>query len=275
MPSNQAVAREAQLVKAVARWLREQGVPCTVLGWPDRERDPCSAGLTVEAVLAVGADAAKMDWAVDVMTVPVPPGVSAGMAEARQHIQPDAAALAGAAHRAITIGIRIPAGSPADRKAYYKHVLELVEEALQTGDEYYDASDPETQVLLSDDEFIGDPSGPLGAVRVHLVPFVGVGADLLAELRVTLAEPLTKKLGNQLKRAKDLGYPTLLVLDQHGHPGLPAGTAWLASDGAVRTVVAEYSVIHPGVLDAAVLACPGDSIVQIFGSGLPGPRGPS
>src|ERR1035441_108144 len=157
MPSNQAVAREAQLVKAVARWLREQGVPCTVLGWPDRERDPCSAGLTVEAVLAVGADAAKMDWAVDVMTVPVPPGVSAGMAEARQHIQPDAAALAGAAHRAITIGIRIPAGSPADRKAYYKHVLELVEEALQTGDEYYDASDPETQVLLSDDEFIGDP----------------------------------------------------------------------------------------------------------------------
>lgn len=208
MPSNQAVAREAQLVRAVARWLREQGTPCTVLGWPDRERDPWPDELTVEAVLAVGVGTAKLDWAVDVMTVPAPPGAPAGMAEARQRILPDAAVLAGAAHRAVTIGIRIPAGSTADRKAYYKHVLGLVEEALRTGDEYYDASDPETQILLSDAEFISDPDGPLGAVRVHLVPFIGVGADLLAGLRVTLAEPLTKKLGNQLKRAKDLGYPT-------------------------------------------------------------------
>jgi hypothetical protein len=120
MPRNQAVAQEAQLVKTVVRWLREQGIPCTVLGWPDREPDPWPARLTVEAVLAVGADAARMDWAVDVMTVPAPPGVSAGMAEARQHILPDAAALAGVAQRAITIGIRIPAGSLADRKACYK-----------------------------------------------------------------------------------------------------------------------------------------------------------
>jgi len=271
MPSNQAVAREVQLVKAVARWLREQGTPCTVLGWPDREPDPWPAGLTVEAVLAVGADAAKRDWAVDVMTVPAPPDVSARMAEARQHILPGAAALAGAAHRAITISIRIPAGSLAGRRAYYKHVLKLAEEALRTGDEYYDASgqDPDTQVLLSDAEFIDAPSGP---VRVHLAPFTGADANLLAELRVTLAEPLTRKLGNQLKRARDLGYPTLLVLDQQGHPGLPAGTSWLASDAAVRTVVAGCSVIHPGVLDAALLARPGDSIVQVFGSGLPGHR---
>jgi hypothetical protein len=155
MPSDQAVAREARLVRNLANWLRSQGKQCTVAGWPDRDPSPWPAGLTVEAVLAVGPDGAQVQWAVDVMTVPVPASTAAGMAEARQQLHVPAAQLAEGAHRAVTISIRIPAGDSAERKAYYQEVLTRVEEALRTGSDYYDASgkDPATQVLLSDGEF--------------------------------------------------------------------------------------------------------------------------
>jgi hypothetical protein len=266
MPSDQAVAREARLVKNLANWLRSQGKPCTVLGWPDRDPGSWPGGLTVEAVLVVGPDGAQAEWAVDVMTVPIPQSTAAGMAEARQQLLVPAAQLAESAHRAVTISIRIPDG--AGRKAYYQEVLARVEEALRTGSDYYDASgkDQATQVLLSDGEFIGDPSGPHGAVRVHMAPFTGGTPDLLAELQSTLVAPLDKKLGNQLKRAKDHGYHTLLALDQVGNESLPAGTTWLPSASAVATTVAQRVSAHPGILDAAVLAQPGDLLVQVFGN---------
>ncbi len=255
-------------MKNLANWLRSQEKPCTVLGWPDRDRGSWPAGLTVEAVLAVGSDGAQAEWAVDVMTVPVPAGTAAGIAEARQQLHVPAAQLAERAHRAVTITIRIP--DSAGRKTYYQEVLARVEEALRTGNDYYDASgkDPATQVLLSDGEFFGDPSGPRGAVRVHLVPFTGGSADLLAELQSTLVAPLDKKLGNQLRRAKDHGYHTLLALDQVGNESMPAGTTWLPSASAVGTTVAQRVAAHPGVLDAAVLAQPGDSLVQVFGNSI-------
>lgn len=270
MPSDQAVAREARLVRNLANWLRSQGKQCTVAGWPDRDPGPWPTGLTVEAVLAVGPDGAQEQWAVDVMTVPVPASAAAGIAEARQQLQGPAAQLAASAHRAVTISIRIPAGNSAERKAYYQNVLTRVEEALRTGSDYYDASgkDLATQVLLSDGEFLGDPSGPHGAMRVHLVPFTGGTPDLLAELQSTLVAPLDKKLGNQLKRAKGHGYHTLLLLDQVGNESMPAGTTWLPSASAVETTVAQRVAAHPGVLDAAVLAQPGDSLVQVFGNSI-------
>jgi hypothetical protein len=165
---------------------------------------PWPAGLTVEAVLAAGPDGSQAQWAVDVMKVPVPASTAAGMAEARQQLRVPAARLAKSAHRAVTVSIRIPASDSAARRAYYQEVLTRVEEALRTGSDYYDASgkDPATQVLLSDGEFLGDPSGPHGAVRVHLAPFTGGTPDLLAELQSTLVAPLDKKLGNQLKCAR-------------------------------------------------------------------------
>ncbi len=166
--------------------------------------------------------------------------------------------------------IRIPAGDTTERKAYYQEVLTRVEEALRTGSDYYDASgkDPATQVLLSDGEFLGDPSGSHGAVRVHLVPFTGGTPDLLVELQSTLVAPLDKKLGNQLKRAKGHGYHTLLLLDQVGNQSMPAGTTWLPSAGAVGTIAAQRVAAYPGVLDAAVLAQPDDSLVQVFGNSI-------
>ena len=270
MPSYQAVAREARLVRNLANWLRSQGKQCTVAGWPDRDPSPWPAGLTVEAVLAVGPDGAQVQWAVDVMTVPVPASTAAGMAEARQQLHVPAAQLAEGAHRAVTISIRIPAGDSAERKAYYQGVLTRVEEALRTGSDYYDASgkDPATQVLLSDGEFLGDPSGSHGAVRVHLVPFTGGTPDLLVELQSTLVAPLDKKLGNQLKRTKGHGYHTLLLLDQVGNQSMPAGTTWLPSAGAVGTIAAQRVAAYPGVLDAAVLAQPDDWLVQVFGNSI-------
>jgi len=268
MPTDQATAREARLVKAVAKWLRDQGTPCTIAGWPDRDPGKWPNGLTVEAVLAIGPAGAQRNWAADVMTVPVPPGVAEGMNEATQQLLAPAAALAAQAHRAVTISIRSQAGSKGDREAYYKRVLALVEEAFRTGHDYYDASgeDPVTQVVLLDGEFFGDPSGAHGAERVRLATATGNGANVLAELQQTLPAPLDKKLSNQLNRAKTLGYPTVLILDQLGNEAMPAGTNWLPSADAIRTVIGQCDAAHPGVLDSAVLAGRDGSLTQVFGS---------
>jgi hypothetical protein len=269
MPSQSAVRREAQLVNQVVRWLQDQGVPCAVRGWPDRVRDAWPKDLTVEAMLAFGQDPNTTSWALDVMAVPVPEAVVPSIMAARHRILPQAAVLAEHAKRAVTVSVRF-VGDGRARNDYYDHVLELVESALATGSDYWDDSgaDPATQVLLSSSEFIGDPSGPLGPVRAHLMFATSATGDLLDQLRGTLAKPLGKKLTNQLKRAKNLGYPTLLTLDQLGHEGLAGGTNWLPSADAVATIVAEVCAAHQGVLDAAILATPAGEIMQVFGNRL-------
>jgi hypothetical protein len=85
---------------------------------------------------------------------------------------------------------------------------------------------------------------------------------------MTLAGPLDKKLNSQLKRAKALGYPTLLILDQVGNEGMPAGTAWLPSADAVATIVAQCAAAYPGVLNAAILAQLDGSLVQVFNNSI-------
>ena len=269
MPSEQAVAREVRLVGDIVHWLRDPGVRCVVRGWPDRNPDAWPKNLTVEAVLAIGEKGVAADWALDVMTVPVPQAVVSSMADARRRILPEAAVKAEQSKRAVTVCLRFVGDSTA-RSKYFEHVLHLVQAALDSGDDYYDESgaDKETQVLLSGGEFIGPPDGPLGAIRVHLVFSTSETGDQLFHLRNTLAQPLSKKLTNQLKRAKDLGYPTMLALDQRGHEGLPGGTAWLPSTNTVTTVVTEFCNLHPGVLDAAVLATPEGTITQVFGNSL-------
>ncbi len=202
------------------------------------------------------------------MTVPVPQDVVSSMADARRRILPAAAVMAEQAKRAVIISVRFVGDTTARRK-YFERVLHLVQEALASGDDYFDHSgDDKTHVLLQRGEFIGPPDGPLGAVRADLMFNTSETGDLIVQLRSILTQPLTKKLSNQLRRAKDLGYPTMLALDQLGHEGLPGGTAWLPSTNAITTVVAEVCDLHPGVLDAAVLATPKDTITQIFGNRL-------
>jgi hypothetical protein len=267
MPGDQAVAREARLVKQVVRWLRTQGIESSIHGWPDRNRGVWDERLTVEAVLTLGTTPCQRDWALDVMMVPVPQAVVRSIMTAREQILPQAAALAGQAGRAVTVSVRFVREAK-ERKAYYEQVLQLVQAALASGDDYFDESgnDPATHVLLEPGEFISGPDGPTGAVRVHLMFGTSTTGDLLAELRETLAGPLGKKLSNQLQRAKDLGYPTMLALDQVGHEALPGGTAWLPSPHAVATVVTELCEAHPGVLDAALLATHTGELVQVFGT---------
>ena len=270
MPSDQAVAREARLVRNLANWLRSQGKQCTVAGWPDRDPGPWPAGLTVEAVLAVGPDGAQEQWAVDVMTVPVPASTAAGMAEARQQLQcqprslPRArtgpsrsasASLPGTAPGVKPITRRC---SPALRKPFALEATITTRAArirqprccFQTGSSSLTRQDLTAQCACT------WPRLPEAA------------PDLLAELQSTLVAPLDKKLGNQLKRAKDHGYHTLLLLDQVGNESMPAGTTWLPSASAVGTTVAQRVAAYPGVLDAAVLAQPGDSLVQVFGNSI-------
>jgi hypothetical protein len=266
MPSEQATAREVRVVRDVVRWLRDQGAECVIRAWPDRNPHGWPTTLTVEAVLAIG-EAGAVDWALDVMTVPVPQEVVSSTTDARREILPEVAVMAEQAKRAVIVSLRF-VGDATTRHKYFEHVLRLVQEALDSGDDYYDDSgaDKETHVLLQPGEFIGPPDGPLGAVRANLMFSTSETGDLVAQLRNTIIKPLTKKLSNQLRRAKDLGYPTVLALDQLGHEGLPGGTAWLPSTNAVTTVVAEACALHPGVLDAAVLATPKGTITPIFGN---------
>lgn len=82
-------------------------------------------------------------------------------------------------------------------------------------------------------------------------------ADVGDELRATLVAPLRKKLTGQLRRAHDLGYPTLLAVDRVGPPAR-VGNNFLASaitagQAVARTVLSlEHGAPH--CLDLAVLA---------------------
>jgi hypothetical protein len=268
MPGDQAVAREARLVKQVVRWLQTQGIESSIHGWPDRNRGAWDERLTVEAVITLGTAPSQWDWALDVMMIPVPQAVARSIITSREQILPQAASLAGQYRRAVTVSVRFVRDAK-QRNAYYEQVLRLVEGALKSGEDYFDESgnDLATHVLLEPGEFISGPDGPTGAVRVHLMFATSTSGDLLAELRETVAGPLGKKLTNQLKRAKDLGYATmLLALDQVGHEALPGGTAWLPSPDAVATVVTELCEAHADVLDAALMATHTGELVQIFGT---------
>ena len=111
------------------------------------------------------------------------------------------------------------------------------------------ANDADTQLTVESSRADDD--------RVEIVTGLTTTANIGEQLGETLAAPLRKKLTGQLRRAHDLGYPTILAIDRVGPPAR-AGNNFVASATTVGQVVAQtvLGLEHGGAphcLDLAVL----------------------
>jgi hypothetical protein len=80
--------------------------------------------------------------------------------------------------------------------------------------------------------------------------------NLIDQLRTHFQPVVEKKLKNQIKRAKALGYRTALILDQVGPSHAPLGANWLSRPGVVWSIVDEVRQICPGILDGGAVVDP-------------------
>jgi hypothetical protein len=70
------------------------------------------------------------------------------------------------------------------------------------------------------------------------------------QIREGISRALTKKLTKQLRKAKDQGYPVLLLLDQRPRPGVEGSyTNFLAADQTIMTAVRPELDAYPGAVD--------------------------
>jgi hypothetical protein len=243
MPSPDAVRREREVVEQVADAIRSaSGIEVFVDGWPDEDRasDRYPPALTVEALLRLRTDVVEVTWAVDVMGVtwnprlrPARDGVEAKLTERLT----DVALEHG---RGITVMWKPPIGHPDKGAAYVDDVVERARQLIVEPDSdglVLWQHEPDTQVTISDSAFAA------GEDPVVLMYGLTDTASMLDQVRGTLVAPLEKKLNNQLRRAHDLGYPTILALDRLG--GDPTvGGDWLSSAAVISQVLGQTIASH-------------------------------
>jgi hypothetical protein len=88
---------------------------------------------------------------------------------------------------------------------------------------------------------------------VQFLVWAAENASLESQYEKALREPLGKKLSGQLRRAKDLGFPVLLLLDQLPEPESEAWSMWTPEHGTLPLVLSKLLNSAPGVVDAVWL----------------------
>ena len=203
-------------------------------------------------------------WAADVMGVGwnsrLGPAVDGIEAELESQLLP----LAQRYQRGISVMFKPPIGHADKGTAYVATIVGYTSALLDGTAEDTDplAIDPDTQILFSET--------PLTANETPVSLMYGLTdtVNSLEQLRGTLVAPLERKLSNQLRRAHELGYPTMLLLDREGgHPRF--GGNWIASNQLIAQVVGETVVRHghrtgTHVLDLAVVV-QGDTCAPVYG----------
>ncbi|MET9110064.1 hypothetical protein [Streptomyces zhihengii] len=141
-------------------------------------------------------------------------------------------------------------------------VVQAASKALSAGQDHLPAPEDELRLQMLVHDFPEHADGS----RVAFMPFVGGTApDLAAQLGRDLAPHVREKLNKQLRTPRQAGHPTLLVLDQAGHGGMPVPTNFLPSQATICRVVEECLADFPGVLDACVLMTPGNQVIELIG----------
>ncbi|KWX03236.1 hypothetical protein LI90_4287 [Carbonactinospora thermoautotrophica] len=269
MPTPEALAREDDVLARVCEALSDTRRTVTIEERPDR-LPPGQRVLNVDALLRVRCADEERIWAADVCTVPLPQEVAGAIQAFEQRTLPELDQVACEAGRALTVAYR-PRLFPdrVDAKTRKRRhdadaeaAVEAARQAARLGRDHPPKSGDELglQILLHDRPTHADGS------RVSFAPFVsGSGASITDQLRRDLAPHVCEKLDKQLKGPRTTGYPTVLVLDQHGHPGMRVPTNFLASPATIRLVLGECVAKHPGVLDACVLIDPNNRVWELIG----------
>jgi hypothetical protein len=244
VPTDEAIRREREVVQLVISSLRSASqVSVELLGSPDEERisGRFPANLTVEALLRLSDGDTECTWAVDVMNLSWNSRLVPAISGFEDALQCELEQLARENGVGLAVMYRPPVGHK-DRGAGYRDQVVDWARKLIDGWEHDPhrathplAADPNTGVEVN-----RHPSEP---GRVLLFAGLSDTPSVSEQLEATLVPPLEKKLRGQLLRAHELGYRTILAIDQVG-PQSRVGNNFLASPTAVGQVVSRTVAQH-------------------------------
>lgn len=228
---------EDAALQALCWELRARGHDAMITSRPDA--DP-QRPLTVDALFAIDGE----EWAVDHCLLSRPPLLAPALKAAEAALKDKLGALAREHGRLISVSY-LPQTGERGRKwgeDYYNELIEMAQRAIETG-----------EFTTSADGFATAAALPTETPDVSLVAFTSMtmNPSIGSQIELGLRTPLLKKLDGQLRRAKDAGYRTALLLDQVPRPG--SHTVWLAGPTTVASVanviIRDHRQTHAKVLD--------------------------
>ncbi len=129
-----------------------------------------------------------------------------------------------------------------EKGAFVARIVALAEQALTTGQDRF-LHEGITTVRLA---LQPNPSGQ----RVDLLAWGSAGPWIEAQVTAGLADSLRSKLSDLLARAKQAGYPVMLLIDQVQDPDSRQPSQFLAGAWSVSPLVDQVMQERPGVLDS-------------------------
>lgn len=259
MPKDAAHDREDECLDLVRAALSSPPRSLAIEDRPDRAGR--ARDLTVDAVIRVVEDDYNAAWAADVCLASrrFDPRLPAAMNQLRQILLPLLNDLAARAGHHVSVSCRAYVKLPGISRnewrrilnGYVRNVYDRAVMALVRPDkEWYDS---EVGIYWRPD----DPNFDIEPVSLQFYdPFMMEG------FRFSRAVPL--KLTKQLKRAHDVGYPTLLILDQKP----PSYVTWLSNTCPEPYEIGEAMAFlvgqHRATLGACVLVNHDDSVHEIY-----------
>lgn len=236
VPTDEAVRREREVVQLVMSSLRSAShVNVERLGSPDEERNSgrFQAGLTVDALLLLSDQDSESMWAVDVMNLSWNPRLVPAIDGFEDGLRTELEQLAQENGVGLSVTYRPPVGHK-DRGADYRdQIIDLARKVIE-GEEHdpHQATHPLAADANTRVDVDRQPSEPGHAI----FPWLSDTPIVAAQLEANLVPPLEKKLKRQLLRAHELGYPTLLAIDQVG-PQSELGNNFVASPTSIGQIV--------------------------------------
>ena len=215
--------------------MRSNGRSACVTSWPEEDR--IDRRLTVDAVISVDG----VSWAADHERVINDRDLPAAYAKAVGYLTPRLNMISGEHQVGLAIKFDPPRWVRGSKlpKAAWEEIITVAQDVAANRQPH---------------ENLGLSVWPMPAsAGVRLSPLVYPVGALGAEYERALREALGKKLRGQLQRAKNLGFPVLLLLDQMPDPACNAWTMFAPEEGMLASAVSKLLSQAPGVVDAVWL----------------------
>lgn len=197
--------------------------------------------LTVDALIDIDGTV----WAVDHCLVSRPPQLPPAVAYAEKVLEPALDSLAVKEQCRIVASFAPLSGNTgkAQDAIFYQDMIAKATASVAARKVVYEPNRFRIEFTAGDPEVLLIPWAVDGAAGMSSADQVDEG----------LRDAVTKKLDGQLRRAKEAGYPTMLLVDQIPRPGTMSHTVWNAGPtavaGAIQQIIDDHRQNNPLVLD--------------------------
>ncbi|MFF2192068.1 hypothetical protein [Streptomyces sp. NPDC058157] len=245
-------------LNALVQALTARGHRAAITATPDRDPDH---PLTVESILTVDG----IDWVAEHMLLTRDNRLPSATATTTKALQGKLETIAAVHGCALNVCVLPQRRGEAQERPYFDEVETLARDAAATGAQRF-AEDGFTSVQPL--------CWPPGMVFLSFWETITGNPSLAEQIREGAGAAVEKKLTKQLKSAKDVGYPVMLILDQHMGPKDKTGTVFSVTQPAatVLSAVQPYLDKYPGVVDLLWLRPPGTDVLQLLRGELPTPE---